>query len=304
MLLEGTVFIAITLCVVYLILQLIKLYKTPYQGKQAIYDLSQDGQLVLSTNDFSWKESPCSLRFAIFIKAAPKTIMKVDCIDVLSSDTSSSFAPNCDDYTFRPCKCSGTDCNNCTLENTSKGYLSKLLNIGDLVELWASGYTNQNDKPYIPALLKLKTAATNSKYTVESISLPAIPLQKWTVITIVKEGRRFDVYYGAKLQTSKLSDYVPIPPDIAQPQQWFAGNTAWKGQIGFFMGFDKAQTAKDVMADVETLVNSRGIPYYMDNIDLTMPFPSMDGCIFGNCGSSLPDVKPANPFSKYSTSFS
>jgi len=302
MLLEAAVFIATALCIAYLILLFIKVNKTPYQGSKAIYDLSQEGQLVLPSNDFTWSEAPCSLRFAIFVEGAPRTIQKVDCIQVSSTDSPSSFAPSCADYSFRPCKCSATNCGNCALDSTASGYLSNLLKIGDFVELWASGYTNQNDKPYVPALLKVRTGASNSQHNMESIPLPAIPLQKWTVITIVKEGRRFDVYYGAKLQTSQLSDYVPVPPDPTQ--QWVAGNSRWKGQIGFFMGFNKAESATDVLSDVEGLVNSRGIPFYMDNMDFSMPFPSFSGCIFGNCSSSLPNVKPPNPFSKYSTSFS
>jgi hypothetical protein len=180
--------------------------------------------------------------------------------------------------------------------------MSNLLNIGDYVEFWASGYTNQNDKPYVPALLKVRTGISNSQHYMESIPLPAIPLQKWTVITIAKEGRRWDIYYGAKLQTSKLTDYVPISPDLSK--QWMGGNSMWQGQIGFFRGFNKTQFAPDVLDDVEKLVDTRGIPYYMNYPRLDQTIGPTAPCIFGDCEGSLPDIKPPNPFSSFSSNVS
>ena len=300
MLVEVVLFITSAIFVAYLIISFVNVNKPSYQGKSAMYDLSKREQPVLSTSDFTWSESPCSIRFAIFVKNAPRTLSKVDCIP--TSDNTIKFSPNCTDYSFKTCACSAAECSRCALDDTNSGYLSKLLQLGDNIQLWASGYTSQNDKPYVPALLKIRTGTSPSQHFIESISLPALPLQKWTIITIVKEGRRFDVYYGAKLQTSKLSDKIPISPDNSQ--QWMAGNSAWKGEIGLFMGFNKAQNAKDVLADVEKLVDTRGIPFYKEQMDFSVSLPSLSPCIFGNCGNTMPNVKPKNPFSTFYSSFS
>jgi hypothetical protein len=174
--------------------------------------------------------------------------------------------------------------------------MSKLVSVGDAMELWASGYTNQNDKPYVPAMLKIRTAKDSSQHYMESIPLPAIPLQQWTAITIVKEGRRFDVYYGAKLQVSKLSEYIPAAPDSTL--SWVAGNNGWKGQIGLFKGFDRAMTVEDVRKDMDEILNTRGVPTYSEFEWPTLP--ELPTCIFGNCGG-FPDVKPTNPFTVYQT---
>jgi len=295
MLVEGALFIAATLLTIYIVLYFVNIYKKPYQGTKAFYQLSTPSQLVLPTNDFVWSSRNCSLRFMIYVGAAPKTVTKVDCIES-SGSSARSFAPNCEDYRYKACACVGTNCQPCALDSSSTGYLSKLLSIGDSVELWASGYTSQNDKPYVPAILKVRTGTDSSQHYMESISLPAIPLQKWTVVTIVKEGRRFDVYYGAKLQVSNLTNYFPIEPDTTL--QWLAGNSRWRGQIGLFMGFQKAMYAEDVLRDVESIVDTRGIPYYSEDhqsgVDLSIPT-----CFFGNC--SLPDVKPPNQFTVYDT---
>jgi hypothetical protein len=174
------------------------------------------------------------------------------------------------------------------------------------MQFWASGYTSQNDKPYVPAILKVRTGKDTSQHFMESISLPAIPLQKWTIITIVKEGRRFDVYYGAKLQTSKLTEYVPIPSDSVL--NWTAvpnGTKGWNGEIGFFMGFKKAYYSDDVLNDMQYLLNTRGIPYYVENSSLLASISLPQGCLFGDC-QALPSVDPPpnSPFTTWSSTVS
>jgi len=178
--------------------------------------------------------------------------------------------------------------------------MSKLLNVGDSLEFWASGYTSQNDKPYVPALLKIKTGTDSSNYYMETVALPAIPLQGWTVITIVKEGRRFDVYYGDVLVSSTLLHRLPIPPTYGA--NWYAGSRNWNGKIGLFVGTNKAQSYQDISKDVETIVNTRGVPYSLDKLDFSLT-TSMPSCPFGNC-NPLPAVKPQNPFVVYSSSVS
>lgn len=257
-----------------------------YQGGNAVYSLSEENQ-VLSTKDLSWGASPCTLRFAIYVESAPKTLSKVDCLQP-SNTTPVTFQPSCSDYSFKPCSCSASNCSRCTVKDS---YLSKLLSVSDSLELWASGYVSENDKPYIPALLKIRTASDDTKTFMESISLPAIPLQKWTVITIVKEGRRFDVYYGATLVISSMTQYIPVPPGFGLG--WIAGNPSWKGQIGFFNGVNYAASISDVDSDVKELVNTKGIPFYLDQ--LRIDFSVIPKCLFGAC-NALPQVKPMSPF--------
>lgn len=296
MLVEGFAFLAVLLITVYVVLYFVNVYKGPFQGSKAFYDLSAPNQLVLPTSDFVWSSRPCAIRFAIFVESAPKTIEIVDCIQPEEANT--RFAPSCGDYQYKPCKCLAADCAPCTMNTSATGHMSRLLQISDYVQLWASGYTNQNDKPYVPAMLKIRTGKDSSQHYMESIPLPAIPLQKWTAITIVKEGRRFDVYYGANLEVSKMTENVPMEPDSTL--QWIAGNSRWKGKIGLFKGFTSMRTSKDVKGDMDEILNTRGIPYYTDRIQ----FPSMPAwpkCLFGNC-SKLPDVKPRNPFSVYQSS--
>jgi hypothetical protein len=299
MLLEAIIFITIAILISYITLLFLK-SKPGYQGSSAMYDLSKR-HLVLPNADLPWSNAPCSLRFAIYIKEGPRTINKVDCIADGDSAPTISFAPSCTDYSYKSCSCAASDCTRCGLTDSASAYLSKLLSIGTSLELWASGYTSQNDKPYVPALLKIRTASDSAQHYTESVPLPALPLQKWTVVTIVKEGRRFDVYFGEKLVTSKLCDHVPYPP--GSMDAWYAGNPKWHGKIGLFVGTKAAQSSADVAADVQSLVNTRGEPYFLDDLNLgdfanfSLNMPS---CIFGGC-NNLPAVKPLNPFASYVT---
>jgi hypothetical protein len=175
-------------------------------------------------------------------------------------------------------------------------YLSRLVNLGDFCELWASGYTNQNDKPFVPAILKIKTMKDSSAHFMESVSLPAIPLQRWTIITIVKEGRRIDVFYGSKLVASKLLNYVPA--DAPSKMNWYAGHSQWKGQIGFFHGTNGRVKTSDIESDLNSLVNTRGVPFYLDQFTISWTDFELPQCMFGLCNTT-PVVKPRNPFTVY-----
>jgi hypothetical protein len=289
MLVEALVVISLTLAIVYLVVYSMSGTST-YQGASAIYDLSKPNTKVLENSDMPWSNKPEALRFGIQLHAAPKTIQKVDCID---STQSSSFGPSCENYEFKVCACQATDCSRCSMGNT---YLSRLLNIGDFCELWASGYTNQNDKPFVPAILKIKTVKDPSAHFVESVSLPAIPLQKWTIITIVKEGRRIDVYYGSKLVASKLLTYLPL--HASGQYHWFAGHSQWKGKIGFFYGTKGMVKSSDIDADLKSLVNTRGVPFYLDQLTISWDDFTLPECMFGLCNTT-PTVKPRNPFAVY-----
>ena len=292
MVIEILLFIVVAISIAYITLALTG-KSASYQGEKAMYRLSDPDSSVLPKVNCPWDGRPTTLRFAIYIQSAPKTVAKVDCIDTATPLT--QFGPSCSDYTFKTCKCNGSSCTGCAI---SSPYLSKVLYIGDVFELWASGYTSTNDKPLVPALLKIKTAQDSNNFFVESLSLPAIPLQRWTVITIVKEGRRIDVYYGQKAVASKLCDNVPLSPSGSD---WRAcGMNGWQGQIGLFTGATKAKTQDDVNADIEALVNTRGIPFYLEQMNFSFDL-SMPQCMFGGC-NNLPAVKPLNPFAVYNSS--
>jgi hypothetical protein len=268
-------------------------------GKEILFNLNKNRLVVDKSVDTIWKEGPCGLRFGVFIQSAPRTLAKIDCVTPGTSGAV-TFAPSCSNSDFNACSCAGTDCSRCSLLDDSSSYYSKLVSYGSLVELWAAGYAAESDKPLVPALLKIKTGSGTTQHYMESVPLPAIPVQRWTIITIVKEGRRFDVFYGSKLVSSKLLSYPPITKEASSG--WVAGNPKWNGKIGFFYTINGPWSTADVEADMEELVNRRGVPFYTEAItfdDFKFGMP----CMMGECGS-LPKVQPTNPFQFWNTSYS
>ena len=298
MLIEIILFLAVSLAIAYLVLMLNG--KSPsFEGPQALYDMPVTSDTeVLPPASIPWRTEtaegqPYTLRFAMYIESAPKTVAKVDCIT--SATPLTQFGPSCTDYTYKRCTCSGTDCSTCNISDNT--YLTKILALGGVFELWISGYTSTNDKPYVPAILKIQTAKDKNQYFMESVSLPAIPLQRWNVISIVKEGRRYDVYYGEKLVVSKLLDYTRF---ASTADTWKIYKTpGWKGKIGLFRWIFHAETKENVHADVSRLINTRGIPFYLDQINFSFDL-KMPECMFGNF-NKLPTIKPLNPFAVYQT---
>lgn len=303
MIVEAVIVIAVAFLFSYVIAYFLS-GQSSYKGNNPLYSLSKQNE-VLSNTDLPWGTGPCALRFGIFVEQAPRTVAKVDCIQVSPTSPVTSFAPSCSDYTYPACECDRNNCSRCFLLDNNSNFLSKLVWNGDNIELWASGYTSQNDKPYVPVLLKIKTAKDSTQYFMESVSLPAIPLQRWTIVTIVKEGRRFDVYYGQKQVTSKILQYVPATSQYRQ--SWYAGNSRWKGQIGFFNGVSSTWTSDNVKEDVSSLVDTTGVPLYLSQSAFSIPSTDASNdstsCLFGNC-NPMPTVKPNNPFAVYATNVS
>lgn len=309
MLVEAAIVVLVAIGIAYISIAYFQ-KKPSHQGAKEWYDIEAGEQKVLSHTDLPWITAPCSLRFLIFLEHAPRTLAKVDCLQsVATSSEVNEFKPSCADNSFRRCQCAtkdasgnfgkGNNCDNCKLED--KGYMFKMLSKGDLLQLWLSGYTSENDKSKVDALLKVRTAKTSGEHYMESVELPAIPLQKWVMITVVKEGRRFDVYYGAKLVSSSLTDFVPAA-SADSSLAWMAGNTRWKGKLGYFVGVQKSQTSQDVLHDAESMLDTRGTPLAYESMKMEFSL-SMPECLFGQC-NKFPQVKPLNPFAVYASSVS
>ena len=289
---ETILFITIVLVVVYIVLYAIP--KT-IPGTTTANDLSSPTMLLKPSG---WSAAPSSIRFLLRITQAPRTLQRVECVQPPITGGATTFDPTCPGYEFQTCTCVGQNCSTCTQSTAGNSYLTKLVWLSNVIELWSAGYTSSNDKPFVPAILKVKTAKDSTQSYIESVSLPAIPLQRWTVVTIVKEGRRFDVYYGTKLVASKVLDHYPIPPGSADA--WIGGAMGWKGSVGYFSVKSASMTTEDVAADVASVVDTQGVPFTQLNFFTDLPTFSCPG---GDC-LKMPKVVPPNPFVIYQTTVS
>jgi hypothetical protein len=155
----------------------------------------------------------------------------------------------------------------------------------------------------------------SSKY-VEVLSLPAIPIQKWVMVTIVKEGRRYDVYYNDKLVLSKRTQFKLT----LSPSQLgiVVGNPGLSGNAGAFTVYNTVQRGMDVAKAYKNMVDTRGAPYinlpadsYTRATAPAMPTfsTSLSGigfnwspCPSGQCFDT-PKIRPAQPWLDWETSY-
>ncbi len=71
------------------------------------------------------------------------------------------------------------------------------------------GYTAENSLGSNAELVVHTTNTSVTETTREVIPVPNFPTQKWIALTILRDGRRFDVMYNNKVVASKRLQYMP-----------------------------------------------------------------------------------------------
>ena len=235
--------------------------------------------------------------------------------------------PSCEDGRFHTCYCGvGNNCDKCQ----RNGY-SPLMTIGDtcFLEVLPAPDAGRQGKAMTQLSIRTKTTvdasgnplvidASGSKPNFQSVmeflSLPPIPTQKWVMVTISREGRRFDVYYdGALVLSQKTLFNIATTADTTGI---IAGNAAFSG---YGAGFDFAGTATsglEVAAKHSQRSDTRGAPYVNLPTDISVTgatgaaapgytiggvtLPSL--CPTGGCFTG-PTVRPAQPWLDWETSY-
>ena len=224
---------------------------------------------------------------------------------------------SCTDGSYSTCPCNATtgDCSTCS----HVGYHT-LLNIAGIVSLEVLTVPDASRQGRATAQLVVKTegpptttggSSASQKY-LETIALPEISLQKWTMVVIAREGRRFDVYYDGKIVASYTTMYMPVNTTV---QSNFAGlvsgSSGFGGTIGLLNVYDYRLTTKDVSGLYSSSVDTRGRPYIPGikgdmwgfsprstpgtvSTSLNDYIPNINICPSGGCFSA-PVIRPASP---------
>jgi hypothetical protein len=158
-------------------------------------------------------------------------------------------------------------------------------------ELIPQSEDDRNAK-FINEYIKLCETSTMPKVQTvfeETIPLPEIPFQKWTFITIAREGRRFDVYYNGKLVMSKRAAFGPIT----------AGDPNLMGKIAFVQTFPQKLSQPEVMEKYKANSDTTGQP------TISAPgsiFDYLPNCKDGGCISG-PKMRPTSPLLDWQTQY-
>ena len=145
----------------------------------------------------------------------------------------------------------------------------------------------------VTARLQVKT----SLGTMETIDVPAFPLQKWVFLTILRDGRRFDVMYDDQVVAShRLVEY---PAQIAN--QLVVGGKAFLGQATHVLMAGSRLTPTQVQQQRAQLADTTGMP----PIKFPLPVPIPFGLFQTSCLPGLPcnpiQTPPPNQLKSWST---
>jgi len=262
----------------------------------------------------------------VYLTNIQKTAVSTPCT---TTDASGSD-PNCTTGRYSFCKCAATDCSSCidSSTQTHTGYVP-LFNINNVCILEvlgapdasrqgrastqlvlktelagdasANAYNTPNPLPAQPAAPAAPIPPSKNLY-IETFVLPSIPYQKWTLITISRDGRRYDIYYNNRLVLSKYSSSMLYQQ--AQTNDVTVGHSTLNGTCGFFTMYKTIQSAEQIAQQYNSFITTRGDPIFdinpptfnlavMPDISVSgVGFPSL--CSSDNCIDSimLPRAKP------------
>jgi hypothetical protein len=131
----------------------------------------------------------------------------------------------------------------------------------------------------------------------ETIPLPNIPFQKWTFLTIAREGRRFDVYYNGKVVASKRTQNIVDTRAAYGPIT--AGDPNLIGKIAFVESFPEKLTQSQVEEKYKANSDTTGQPNVTAPMNIFDYLPNCEGggCITG------PQVRPTSPLLDWDTQY-
>jgi hypothetical protein len=233
---------------------------------------------------------------------------------------------DCETGKYIPCQCDATvGCQSCKHKSfrdvfTIEGCIT--------LEVLATPDAGRQGKAVVQLLVKTKGLVTPPggstaapTFFIETLVLPPLEFQKWTMLTIAVEGRRFDVYYNDHLVHSSKTMYMPVQEFLATSVVGVTtGSSEMEGQMAYLTLLNYKMSATEVSAEYRSKADTRGSPFLSNSfsIDTRDPIgikpnnstdlwtnflqsvPSLSLCPPGGCFSA-PTVRPASPLYDWST---
>ncbi len=216
--------------------------------------------------------------------------------------------PECSTGQYNLCQCVGNDCSKCA----HSGYVN-VLNISNVIRLELLASPDAGRPKAAGAQLVVRTTGMGSlvpsgavgaqpipKGQVvfeETIPLPNIPFQKWTFVTIAREGRRFDVYYNGEIVMSKRTQNVVDVRAAYGPIT--AGDPNLVGKMAFVESFSEKLTQPQIMANYKANSDTTGQPMISSPLNI---FDYMPNCKDGGCITG-PTMRPTSPLLDWQTQY-
>ena len=302
----------IILIILFIVLYFIQIPNTGINvEKKGPYDLHENKKLFTNNNQFQTNTS-VSLQGFFYLETLQKTGIVRNC-----SPTDTSGCADLDTGRFNICQCSGTDCSTC-----SHNEYVKLININGescVLEILSSPDAGRQNKAFTQLTVKTKSSTEVNRLNVETFVLPPIPFQKWIMITINRDGRRFDIYYNDTLVLSKLAS-SPLYTGVLN-SDIIVGNEKLNGSYGFFTLYSSLQSAVTISKQYRSFISTRNSPLFDKSpptidwknlsvatmsLDTITPsavsLPSFGLCVGSDCVNNA-TTPPAKPYYEWRSSY-
>lgn len=148
-----------------------------------------------------------------------------------------------------------------------------------------------------PAVLEVFLKGSS---TPEIIDIPHVPLQRWTSVVIVKNGRKFNIYINGILRASHMCTAMP---DFDATQPLRTGDLRLGGSIALMSILPYPMQTNDVRSYVAQSVDTTGKPYLSSGMSFPVPdinvILSHISCPGGNCVTP----KQSGPMEEWSSPY-
>jgi hypothetical protein len=256
---------------------------TKSEGNDGPWDLSKGPAIPTENTDQFANSLNSSLRVFYYIDTLPRTNAALLDGSTPSYNTQTNTFDICDKSTGNTC--------------AHPGFV-KLLNISDsfYIELLQAPDASRPGLPKTQFVIQTqsiqKVSNVNTLKTyLETFTLPEFPIQKWVMLTVVRNGNRINIFYNNRLIFSKNTRYVPfILPgggNFSVPQI--------RGTAKYLKTKDSITSQSEVNTDYSQIADTRGEPVekLFEKMNITL-------CPSGTCFSG-PQIRPANPLIEWSS---
>ncbi len=309
-----------------LLIVMLAFYFMPSYGKQILVSkvgpikLDDMREVVASTETRPFYQGP-SGSFSAFFYLNPMART--------GAYTTCGTNPNqasCTDGSFAPCPCDAQtkSCSQCAHDGyTNIISIAKMANIEVMLAPDSGRQGSAQAQCTVMTQGPPTTAAGTSPIIyIETIALPPIPFQKWTMITIARDGRRFDIYFNDRIVASQKTMYMPVSDATYTGFTGImSGSKSISGSLVLANVYNYRMSSSDVAAKYGELADTRGTPYvgttastmslsdaagmlpsYASSLTESIRLPSINLCPPGGCVNA-PVVRPANPLYEWTTTY-
>ncbi len=109
----------------------------------------------------------------------------------------------------------------------------------------------------MPSKTQLTVRTQGPTAQTETIELPEFPQQKWVQLVIVREGRRYTVYYNGQVVGSQRTQYFPV----VNSSQLVLGDKRLRGEFSFPKIAPVPMRIEEIQNDLSATSNTRHEPY-------------------------------------------